>query len=303
MIFICGICGEKIPDDSGYICSMFSMHQKKIGTAVVLLAAMLALLGILPKWVKGISGETLLVGVHFLYVFFAFLALYLINQWIWQQRPYRRSWVRFVLGLFAGFLLLSLFHFVIYQVYVPLFHYILNLKTVGFGDSLAMTAFRATVLESVVFASLFYFKHQSEKDHYKKEMDRLNLELKQPKPEGNEKEYKNNILIRFRDEIIPIPIVQIAFFQLNNGLVFQHQFSGQKHLQQTSLDALEEELDPHIFFRANRQFILHRNAIRKMEQLEHRKLRVSLVEPFADEIVISKVKATSFVKWIEGKTP
>ena len=65
-----------------------------------------------------------------------------------------------------------------------------------------------------------------------------------------------------------------------------------------TLEKLEEELDPDLFFRANRQFILHIDAIQRIETWFNGKLVVK-TRPEADEkIVVSREKARSFKDWI-----
>lgn len=72
------------------------------------------------------------------------------------------------------------------------------------------------------------------------------------------KEYKDTIITRFKDKVIPIGVSEIAFFHLSNGLVFQYLFSGQKYIQNESLESFEKDLDPTLFYRANRQFLIHK---------------------------------------------
>ena len=65
-----------------------------------------------------------------------------------------------------------------------------------------------------------------------------------------------------------------------------------------TLDALGEQLDERLFFRANRQFIISRNAIKDIDLWFGSRLSVNLTLPVPERIIISKTKTPIFKKWI-----
>jgi len=65
-----------------------------------------------------------------------------------------------------------------------------------------------------------------------------------------------------------------------------------------SLDTLEEELNPTDFFRANRQFIISSKSIEKIHNFGNQKLKLTIKPAVQDDIIISKLKATSFKSWL-----
>jgi DNA-binding LytR/AlgR family response regulator len=64
------------------------------------------------------------------------------------------------------------------------------------------------------------------------------------------------------------------------------------------LDDIETQLAPHLFFRANRQYIVHVNAIANIRHYFNRKLRLCLVPNTTDEVLVSREKATQFKVWL-----
>ncbi len=107
------------------------------------------------------------------------------------------------------------------------------------------------------------------------------------------------ILINHKEKFIPVKIQDIAFFYFTEGKTFAWHSEKLNRLSQR-LEDLETTLDAHVFFRANRQFIVNRNFVKDFENYFSRKLILNLKVKTEEKIVISKEKATSFIKWLES---
>ncbi len=75
--------------------------------------------------------------------------------------------------------------------------------------------------------------------------------------------------------------------------------TGHEVIVQQTMDELEEELDPDIFFRANRQFIINVNSIENIYHSINGKLKVVLKKYKDKEIQISREKAPLFKAWLD----
>lgn len=111
--------------------------------------------------------------------------------------------------------------------------------------------------------------------------------------------YKKSLLIYFKDKIIPIKTENIDFIHSESGLVTVYLNNGQRYIVNYTLDALEKRLNPQEFYKANRQFIINRRTIQDVEHYFTRRLIVRLKVNTPDNIIISKVKATNFLRWVE----
>ncbi|MDR6809636.1 DNA-binding LytR/AlgR family response regulator [Dyadobacter sp. BE34] len=111
--------------------------------------------------------------------------------------------------------------------------------------------------------------------------------------------YKSTLLIHYQDKIIPLKIAEVAYFHFENSLVSAHSFSGQKYVLSHTLDELETLVDGSLFFRANRQFIINRNSIVNAEHYFTRRLVVRLAIPASGPVIVSKVKSSEFLRWLE----
>lgn len=111
--------------------------------------------------------------------------------------------------------------------------------------------------------------------------------------------YKEKFIISVRNNWIPVDTKDVACFVREN-LNYLYTFSGEKYiLDYTTLEDIEELLDPRIFYRANRQHIIHINAIQSVKPHENQKLTVFLKAPLKMEVDISREKAPAFKKWFD----
>jgi DNA-binding LytR/AlgR family response regulator len=65
------------------------------------------------------------------------------------------------------------------------------------------------------------------------------------------------------------------------------------------LEKLKEQLDPDMFFKVNRQFILNINAIKKIHSYFQGKLVINTKPAHSEEIIVGKDKAASFKRWLD----
>jgi DNA-binding LytR/AlgR family response regulator len=131
-----------------------------------------------------------------------------------------------------------------------------------------------------------------EKKNYEKKLDNLLTQFS-----GN---YKTTLLIHFQEKIIPVKTAEVAFIHYSNGIAGIYTRDNQKYVIPSTLDELEAMLQPELFFRANRQFIINRQAIVNIEHYFSRRLVVRLTIPVPEHIIISKVRSVEFLQWVEN---
>lgn len=112
------------------------------------------------------------------------------------------------------------------------------------------------------------------------------------------KQYRTRFLISGTDSFFKVSTSDIAYFYSDSKITFAVTFSGKEHIVDYTLEKLEEELNPDIFFRANRHTILNIDSIERFENYFGGKLMVFLTPPFKNRITVSRLKATIFKMWI-----
>lgn len=95
----------------------------------------------------------------------------------------------------------------------------------------------------------------------------------------------------------------IACFYSENKIVYTVQNNGTTINTDFTLNELEEKINNQLFFRANRQIIIHKDAVDQIEKIENGKLRIRLKtfikNDTVTEITISRYKRKAFMDWFQ----
>ena len=117
---------------------------------------------------------------------------------------------------------------------------------------------------------------------------------------ANSETYKTTYLVSLRDQLIPIKTASLAYLYIDTGIVIGITKDNQRYSFDKKLEDLESELDPSYFYRVNRQFIVHKDAIANIKYYFNGKLILNVSPVFKEQIVVSKAKSTAFKKWINS---
>lgn len=112
--------------------------------------------------------------------------------------------------------------------------------------------------------------------------------------------YKERFIVNMRNQWMPVSTKDIACFA-KETLNYVYLYSGERLLLDfNTLEEVEELLDPNIFYRANRQYIINIDAVQTVKPAENAKLVIRLKEPnHKFEIDMSREKAPAFKKWLD----
>ena len=105
-------------------------------------------------------------------------------------------------------------------------------------------------------------------------------------------------LVHFRDKIIPLQSRDIAFFHTFEERVTAYCHNGDKYQIDLTLEALQSKLPSEEFFRANRQFIISRKAVKDISVWFGSRLTVNLTIETPERIIIPKARVHEFKSWL-----
>jgi len=125
--------------------------------------------------------------------------------------------------------------------------------------------------------------------------EQLRTLLEELKP----KVYRSSFLISFKQKMFLVAIGDIAYFYIKERGTFLRRNDGKEYSVDFFLDDLENQLDPNLFFRANRQYLISRTSIREIEAYFTGRL-VLVIEPDPPApVLVSKDKAVDFRRWAD----
>lgn len=110
--------------------------------------------------------------------------------------------------------------------------------------------------------------------------------------------HKSSLLVSVKDKLIPLSVKDIAYiyFEDRNSVIVK--LDGSKSSLNLSLEDVMKQLDSTLFYRANRQFIVSKNAIKDITTWFGNRMLVNLQIPVPEKIIISRTNVQEFKVWI-----
>jgi DNA-binding LytR/AlgR family response regulator len=112
---------------------------------------------------------------------------------------------------------------------------------------------------------------------------------------------KKSFLVFRHNKYFTVPTETIAFFYIKFKYAVFVCFDRQEYYVDYSLEQLEQLLPTLAFFRLNRQYLVSFSAVKEAERYFARKLLVTLIIPTAEKLLVSKEKASAFLRWLENR--
>ncbi len=110
--------------------------------------------------------------------------------------------------------------------------------------------------------------------------------------------FRERFLVKKGDSYFPLLTSDIAYFYAEEKVVFAKSKSNQRYLIEFTLDTLESTLNPDLFYRANRQFLISIDAVTQVKNSFNGKLKALVNPDSEEEIIISREKAQAFKTWL-----
>jgi two-component system response regulator LytT len=111
---------------------------------------------------------------------------------------------------------------------------------------------------------------------------------------------QGSVLVYKQDKILPVRFDDIALFYIENEITHLVTFDQKKYTINKTIENIEE-IASNDFFRVNRQFLVHRRAIKEASHYFARKLSLTLCIPFQETITVSKNKVADFLNWLSSR--
>ena len=120
--------------------------------------------------------------------------------------------------------------------------------------------------------------------------------IAEPRPAA--KDNQRVYLVHQKDKIIPLSIDDVAFFYTSNEKVSAVTYDGTYYIIDRTLESLQSTLPEVEFFRANRQFIVARKAVKDITVWFGSRLSLNLSVELPEKIIISKARVPEFKHWL-----
>lgn len=112
-------------------------------------------------------------------------------------------------------------------------------------------------------------------------------------------DYRSRFLLPYKDGYKTLLVADVEYFYLEQKIMYAKLIQGGEEVLSQSMEELEQQLDPKLFFRANRQMIIHIDAVGQIVNSFNGRLKLTLKKSKQIEIFISRDKAPQFKIWMD----
>ncbi len=174
------------------------------------------------------------------------------------------------------------------------------------------TAYEKYAIQAFEVNSIDYLLKPIQKDRLEQALNKYSKITKAPSQNQSElyqqfqkllsdknKNYKARFLCKLGNKIKSIPAQNIAYFYSKDKMTFLVDHNGQRLPVNNTLDEIDKMLDPDHFFRINRKYIAHFDAISEIHPYFKGRLKLKLQPTVEDDIVVSTEKSPVFKAWLD----
>jgi DNA-binding LytR/AlgR family response regulator len=114
-----------------------------------------------------------------------------------------------------------------------------------------------------------------------------------------ERAYKKRFSVKVGQHLKLINIDDIECFYSENKGTYAYTSDGRNYLLDTTLELLEHELEPQLFFRISRKFFVNINAIKDMIHYTNSRLQIKLNTFDDQEVIVARERVKEFKDWLQ----
>ncbi|NJO88465.1 MAG: response regulator, partial [Chloroflexia bacterium] len=113
------------------------------------------------------------------------------------------------------------------------------------------------------------------------------------------KQYKSRFVVKIGLHIRPIEVSEIQYFYSLEKATFLCTNENKSYALDFSLDQIEGLVDPQLFYRINRKFLVNIKAIKEVISYSGSRLKISFKYSDEDDAIVSREKVADFKNWLE----
>lgn len=114
-----------------------------------------------------------------------------------------------------------------------------------------------------------------------------------------EREYKKRFSVKVGQHLKLINIEDIECIYSENKGTYAFTNEGRNFLLDQTLDQLEEELEPYVFYRISRKFYVNINAIKDIISYTNSRLQIKLNNFSEQDVIVARERVKDFKNWLE----
>lgn len=110
--------------------------------------------------------------------------------------------------------------------------------------------------------------------------------------------FRKRFMIHLGKKIIPVQVDDIAYFYVEGKSRYIVKKDGMQYYFDQQIESVLEELDPQVFFRVSRNYVVSAQVIQGIERVYGSRLKILLPPPLKAEIIVARSRVHDFMEWI-----
>lgn len=174
------------------------------------------------------------------------------------------------------------------------------------------TAYDAYALQAFKLNSIDYLLKPIDEEDLAKAIAKYKMRLPTQKPvvidfddirkllvNPLDRTYKKRFSVKLGQHLKLIAIEDIECFYSENKGTYAYTKDGRNYLLDISLEQLDSDLEPKLFFRVSRKFYVNINAIKDMISYTNSRLQIKLNTYNEQDVIVARERVKDFKDWLE----
>ena len=111
--------------------------------------------------------------------------------------------------------------------------------------------------------------------------------------------YKSRFIVKVGEHIHSVQVKDVLYFLSREKATFMQTGQGKRFIIDHSLEQVTDMIDPADFFRINRKYLIHIDAISDIVSYSNSRLKLTLSECDDRDIIVSRDKVQAFKQWLD----
>ncbi len=177
-----------------------------------------------------------------------------------------------------------------------------------------ITAFDQYAIQAFKVNSIDYLLKPIERNELEKALNKFDS-LSKPKTSNvtpeilydivnslSRKSYKERFLVKIGTHLRVVETSEILYFYSFQKGTYLKLSDGKDYLLDFSLELVEEMVDPALFFRINRKYLVAIKCINDVVTYSNSRLKLKVQNANEDDFLVAREKVKDFKDWLEGNT-
>jgi DNA-binding LytR/AlgR family response regulator len=114
-----------------------------------------------------------------------------------------------------------------------------------------------------------------------------------------ERKYKERFIVKYGEHIKSFPVENIVGFYSEEKISFFKNDNGRKYVVDYTIEQIEGLINPALFFRINRKYIINLDAIEDVVVYSNSRLKLKVKHLSDHDLIVAREKVQEFKKWLD----